>query len=173
MFDFIDLIVITKWLGIATVILAVLTILAFVLKWGIRFRAVGVTSFMALITIGVFALDLSLYQRVAIEGAERFTMVYDNGGSEVVIAIQPELINPTSLEATLEQAANDLYSPGRLGGGSDPKMTIRARAIVHPQEGISEPLYVGQVKRSLGSRENANMEIQVDTQAIARLSAQP
>lgn len=169
MFDFIDLIVITKWLGIATLVFAALTILAFVLKWGIRFRAVGVTSFMALITIGVFALNLSLYQRVAIEGAEHFTMVYDNGGNQVVIAINPEVVNPDSLRATLEQAANDLYSPGRLGERDNAQMTIRARVILHPEEGISEPLYVGQVKRALGNRDDENMEILVDSQALARL----
>ncbi|MFN7658146.1 MAG: DUF2518 family protein, partial [Dolichospermum sp.] len=36
----------TQWSGIATIVFAVLTILAFILKWGFRFRLVGATGFM-------------------------------------------------------------------------------------------------------------------------------
>lgn len=173
MFDSIDLIVIAKALGIVTLASTAFAVLAFVFQWGFRFRMVGVSSFMALITIGVFALNLSLYQRVAIPGAEQFSLVYDNGGDQVVIAIKPAVINADSLQATLEQAANDLYSPGRLGRGAVPKMTIRARVILHPEPGISEPLYVGQVKRTLGGRTDENMEIEIYPQAIARIPTQP
>ena len=130
MAESIDLLTIAEWLGIATVMSAIATLLAFILKWGVRFRFVGITSFTAVLALGVLALKLSLYQRVTIEGAERFVSVYDNGGGQVVIAMKPEQIHPESLPATLKQAAYDIYSPGRLNSNGNDRMLIRARTIL-------------------------------------------
>ncbi len=164
-----DFLTLAKGLGLITLVSGALTTLGFIFGWGLRFRLVGVTSFMGLLTAGVLALNLSLYQRVAVEGAERFTVVYDNGGAEVVIVLTPDTVHADSLEATLQQAANDLYSPGRLGRNGDAKLTVRARALLH-QAGVTIPVYVGQVRRSLLSRDDQNLEIQIDQGAIAQVN---
>ena len=86
-----DLLTYTQWMGILTAVIAVITVLAFILKWGFRFRLVGVTSFMGVLTFGIFALSLALYTRAEIPGAVRYTLVYDTGGAQTVIAVSPNI----------------------------------------------------------------------------------
>lgn len=167
MFETAQLIEKGQWLGIATIAFAVLTIVGFLFKWGIRFRLVGITGFTAVLTGGVFALSLGLYNRPQISGAVHYSRVYDAGAAQVVIAVPPS-ITESQLEATLKQAAIDIFSPGRLGQGSD-QMTIRARTILHPQAGISQPLYLGEVKQSLSIREDENATIKVYRENLAQL----
>ncbi len=158
----------TQWSGIATLVVGVLTVLGFILKWGIRFRLVGATGFMLVVTTGLFALSLAPLSRTVIPGAVRYSRVYDNGVTQAVIAIPPQ-ISPSQLEATLRQAASDLYSSGRLGTREDNQLTIRARTIVHPEPGVSVPLYLGQVKRSLTNREDSQIALEVYQEKFAQL----
>ena len=158
----------TQWSGIATIVFAVLTILAFILKWGFRFRLVGATGFMLVLTGGLFSLSLVPLSRTVIPGAAKYTLVYDNGSNQTVIAIAPE-ITPTELEATLRQAASNLYSYGRLGTGGDKQLIVRARTIIHPEIGLSVPVYLGEVKRTLVSREDPEMVVEVYLDKFASL----
>ena len=157
----------TQWSGIATIFFAVLAILGFILKWGIRFRLVGTTGFMLVLTAGLFSLSLVPISRTVVPGAVRYSLIYDNGATQAVIAI-PQQITPSALDATLRQAASDLYSYGRSGIG-DNSLTIRARTIIHPESGISVPLYLGQVKRSLANREDSQMAIEIYQDKFAQL----
>ena len=159
----------SQWMGIITAVVAVITVLAFILKWGFRFRLVGITSFMGVLTVGVFALSLGLYTRAEIPGAVRYTLVYDTGGAQTVIAVSPT-IGESELEATMRQAAGDLYSFGRGGRGKD-QMIVRVRTILHPKSGVSVPLYLGEVRRSLSAREDEKMAIDIFPDSIARLKA--
>ncbi|BAZ65894.1 MAG: DUF2518 family protein [Pelatocladus maniniholoensis HA4357-MV3] len=168
MFSQADFIQYTQWSGIATLVFALLTVLGFIFKWGLRFRLVGSTGFMLVLTAGLFTLSLAPLTRTVIPGAVRYHLVYDNGSTQTVIAISPQ-ITPTQLEATLRQAANDLYSYGRLGKPGDNQLTIRARTIVHPEPGVSTPLYLGQVQRSLASREDSQMAIDIYQDKFAQL----
>lgn len=156
-----------QWSGYFTLFCAALMLLGLVLKWGFRFRLVGVTGFMAVLTGGLFALSLGLYNRPAIPGAVKFTRVFDTGANQVVIAVSPQ-ITATELEATLQQAAEDLYSPGRLSQG-DAKMTVRARTVLHPKAGVSQLVYLGQIQRSLASRQDDNMTVTLYADQLARL----
>ncbi|MFM7405760.1 MAG: Ycf51 family protein [Cuspidothrix sp.] len=158
----------TQWCGIATIVFAILTILAFILKWGFRFRLVGTTGFMLVLTAGLFSLSLVPLTRTVIPGAVQYTLVYDNGSNQTVIAIKPE-ITPTELEATLRQAASNLYSYGRLGTKGNNKLTVRARTVVHPEPGLSIPLYLGEVNRTLASREDPEMDVKVYLDKFASL----
>jgi hypothetical protein len=158
----------TQWSGIATIVFAVLTILAFIVQWGFRFRLVGATGFMLVLTGGLFSLSLVPLSRTVIPGAVKYTLVYDNGSNQTVIAIAPE-ITPTELEATLRQAASNLYSYGRLGSGGNKELTVRARTIIHPEIGLSVPLYLGQVNRTLVSREDPEMLVEVYLDKFASL----
>lgn len=156
-----------QWSGILTGVCALLTVVGFLLKWGIRFRLVGVTGFMAVLTGGIFALSLGLYTRPSIPNAVRFARVYDTASTQAVIAVPPT-VTREQLEATLQQAAADLYSPGRLASGED-RMTIRARTIIHPEPGVSQPLYLGEIKRSLSQRQDDQMTIQLYRDNLAKL----
>ncbi|MBE9170470.1 Ycf51 family protein [Pleurocapsales cyanobacterium LEGE 06147] len=163
-----DLLIYAQWSGILTIVSLVMTILAFVFGWGFRFRLVGVTGFMGLLTIGIFTLKLGLITHTEIPGARRYSLVYDNGANQVVIAVPPQ-VEESQIEPTLRQAASDLYSPGRNALGGDNKLTIRLRTILHPEPGISRPLYLGQIRRSLFSREDENMEVKIFTDNLAQL----
>ncbi len=167
-----DFLTATKWVGITTLVFAAITVLGFILKWGIRFRLVGVTGFLGVLTSGLFALGLVPFTRSVIPGAVRFSTVYDNGATQAVIAVRPQ-ISESQLEATLRQAASDLYSYGRLGRTGEEQLTIRARTIIHPEPGVSKPLYLGQVKRSLSSRNDEQMEIAIFPDNLAQLPKPP
>jgi hypothetical protein len=158
----------TQWSAILTVVCGVLATLGFIFKWGIRFRLVGITSFMGVLTGSLFALGLVPFTRTVIPGAVPFSMVYDNGGNQTVITV-PAQITETELEATLRQAASNLFSYGRLGGGTDNQLTIRARTIVHPKPGVSKPLFLGQAKRSLATRDDEQMAIDIYSENFAQL----
>jgi Protein of function (DUF2518) len=162
-----ELLEISKWIGIATLVFGGITVLAFIFKWAIRFRLVGITAFTGVLTAGVLGLSLGLLNHVQIPGAERFTRVFDDGGRQIVIVVAPN-ITETQLDATLRQAAADLYSPGR-GGQYQEALLIRARTLIHPDAQMSQPLYLGQVKRSVIEREDDNLEIQIFKQNFARL----
>ncbi|HIK08392.1 MAG TPA: Ycf51 family protein [Trichormus sp. M33_DOE_039] len=158
----------TQWSGIATLVFAALAILAFLFKWGIRFRLVGTTGFMLVLTAGLFALSIVPLSRTVIPGAVKYTLVYDNGSNQAVIATSPQ-ISPEEVEATLRQAASNLYSFGRGGRNGDNQLTIRARTIIHPEPGLSIPLYLGEAKRSLASREDQNLTVELYPEKFAQL----
>jgi Protein of function (DUF2518) len=155
------------WVGITTLALAAITALGFLLKWGIRFRLVGITGFLGVLTGGLFALGLVPFTRTLIPGAVRYSLVFDNGGTQTVIAVPPT-ISTEALEATMQQAASDLFSYGRLGRQND-KLTIRVRTNLHPEAGVTKPLYLGQVERSLASRTDNAMQIKLNPESLAQL----
>ncbi|MEM9770383.1 MAG: Ycf51 family protein [Cyanobacteria bacterium P01_D01_bin.73] len=143
-----------KYLGLFDLACAAFTVLAFVFGWGFRFRMVGITAFTGVLTAGLFGFGIAFFQRPIIDGAARYSLVYDTGGVEAVIAVAPDLDDET-IDATLRQAALDLYSPGRLGGAVAP-LVVRVRTIKHLDDEVSEPTYLGEISRSLTSRIDEN-----------------
>lgn len=162
-----DFLSFAQWAGILTLVSGVIAVLGFIFKWGIRFRLVGVTGFVGVLTVGLFALGLVPFTRTVIPGAIRFTVVYDNGGPQTVIAV-PSKLTETELDATLRQAASDMFSLGRIGGLNN-QLTIRARTIIHPEPGVTKPLFLGQVTRSLSSRNDEKMVIDIYPESFAQL----
>ncbi len=156
-----------KWSGILTIALFVFTIIAFIFNWGFRFRFVGITSFMVVLTVGIFGLSLGFFARTTIPDAVRYGLVYDNAANLTVVNVAPT-ITKNQVEPTLKQVASDLFSPGRIGLG-DTKMTVRLRTLIHPKEGITEPLYLGQVRRSLTDRNDDNLAIEIYSQNVKKL----
>ncbi len=165
-----DLFIYAQWSAIATVVCLIAAIIAFIVGWGFRFRLVGVTSFMTVLTLGIFALGLGLFPHTEIPGAIRYALVYDNGANQAVIAVSPE-IEKSAIEPTLRQAAADLYSYGRTGNNGNTQFTVKLRTVLHPQPGVSQPLYLGEVKRSLIDR-NEDVQIEVFTKNVAQLANQ-
>ena len=86
-----DFLTFTLWAGILTIACGLLAIVGFIFKWGIRFRLVGITGFMVVLTAGLFALGLVPFTRTVIPGAIRFSVIYDNGGNQTVIAVPPQI----------------------------------------------------------------------------------
>jgi Protein of function (DUF2518) len=158
---------IARWSGYFTLFCAAIMALGLVLKWGVRFRLVGVTSFMTVLSLGLFTLSLSFHIRPNIPDAVRFSRVYDTGTATVVVAVQPD-ISEMQLAATMRQAAVDLFSYGRLSQGAD-QLTIRFRTVLHPQPDVSQPVYLGQVKRSLSNRDQTDFDIQIDPASLVLL----
>ena len=157
----------SQWAGIATLAFAALAVLAFIFKWGIRFRLVGVTGFMGVLTGGLFALALGLFSHTTIPGAIRYSLIYDNGAALASIALPPN-ITETELDATLRQAAADLFSYGRLNGPNN-GFILRARTIIHPEPGVSQPLYLGEATVALADGENQNLAIKIYQENFAQL----
>ena len=162
-----DFLIATKYFGIATLTMAGITLLAFGLGWGFRFRLVGITSFMGVLTGGLLGLSFEPFSRTAVPGAIPFNTVYDSGAAQIVIKV-PDTITPTELEATLQQAASNLLKPSRLGSqGSTP--TIRARTIRHEPGGISNLVYLGQIQPTAQSDAEIPFSIQLDEVAFQSL----
>ncbi|MCY7277968.1 MAG: Ycf51 family protein [Phormidesmis sp. CAN_BIN44] len=167
MFEPAQLLTDAQWSGILTIVVGILAVLGFVLKWGFRFRLVGITGFMAVLTTGIFALSLAIYTRPNVPGALHYSRIFDTASSQVVIVVPPRVTEP-QVEATLRQAAIDLYSPGRMSQG-EPLLTIRLRTNVHPEPGVSEPLYLGEIQRSLAVREDVDATVKIYRENFARL----
>lgn len=163
-----DLFTYAQWSGIATIGCLILAIIAFVVGWGFRFRLVGVTSFMGVLTLGIFALGLGLFTHTEIPGAVRYSLVYDNGANQAVVAVPPE-VESSAIEPTLRQAATDLYSYGRTGTNGNNIFTVKLRTLLHPETGVSQPLYLGKASRSLISRSDDNIQIEIFTENLAQL----
>ena len=158
----------TKWMGIATVALALISGIAFLANWGIRFRLVGATGFSIVLTAGLFGLSFEPLSSVPIEGAIPYTTVFDSGASQIVIRV-PQSISESELEATLQQAAQNLLRASRLGApGQTP--TIRARTIVHQPGGISQLLYLGQVQPNRGDKTNPYL-VEIDPATVKQANA--
>ncbi|MGV2828924.1 DUF2518 family protein [Myxosarcina sp. GI1(2024)] len=157
-----------QWSGIFTIICFIATIAAFIFGWNFRFRLVGVTAFTTLLTVGIFTLGLSLFPHTEIPGAVRYTLVYDNGSNLAVIAVPPE-IEKSAIEPTLRQAAEDLYSYGRTPTNGNDRFLIKIRTIMHPDSGVSLPLYLGAAERSLVVRNDDNIQIETFDRNIAQL----
>ncbi len=148
---------------------AILTGVAFVKNWGWRFRMVGVTLFSVVLTVGLFALSLTPLTKEVVPGAMPYKTVYDRFGSLVVIAVAPT-ITPDELSLTLEQAAARLFSTGRINNGTD-TLTVRARTIVHPRPGVSEPIYLGSWQQSLRQRSDPDRVLEINKDNFNRLQS--
>ena len=147
-------------LGFMTIVLWVRQI-----KW--RFAFFGYTAFTLVLAAGLGALSLAPIVRTTIPGTAPFSTVFDDNSTKAAIAVSPS-ITPEQLDPTLRQAAANLYSYGRYSPTTR-TLTIRARAIVHPEPGISLPIYVGQVQRSMEMRDDPDMTIDIDSSAFAQL----
>ncbi|MGG6238782.1 DUF2518 family protein [Nodosilinea sp. AN01ver1] len=154
-----DFLVATQWAGLGTLALALLAGLAFVFKWGIRFRLVGAAGFAAVLTVGLLGLSFEPFTRIAVPGAMPYTTVYDSGASQIVITV-PNTMGPETLDATLRQAASNLFKPYRLGLPGQ-VATIRARTIAHEPGGVSKLIYLGQIQPNPKGSEEA-FRVQID-----------
>ncbi len=158
-------------MGIFVLACALVTGLAVARQWSWRYRMVGVTLFSVVLVVGLFSLSFEPITRSSVTGALPFKLVYDRFGPAATIAVAPT-ITPEQLELTLQQASSNLFSSGRNTQGEE-KLTIYARTVIHPQAGLSKPLYLGRAKRSLTLRNDPNVEVEIFLDKFAELSSTP
>ena len=128
------------WLAWSGLAFALLTLVAFGARWGVRFRLVGVTSFTLLLAVSCWAFSVSYQPPVIVEGAVRAPVVFDNG-NDLMVAQAPAGIAKEAIEPTLAQLAANLRSGGRNGE----EVVIRLRQLQPGPEGSSTPVVLGEV----------------------------
>jgi hypothetical protein len=139
-----------QWLGAAGGALALLTVAAFLARWGVRFRLVGITSFTVLLAISCLAFSVSYTPRVAVEGAVTVPIVYDNGG-DLVVAAAPSDLAAEAVAPSLEQLARNVRGRGRTS--PDGQVRVRLRRLEPAADGASRPVLLGETRLDLASGE--------------------
>jgi Protein of function (DUF2518) len=134
------------WLGIGGAALLLITVVAFLLRWGIRFRLVGVTSFTVLLSLSCLAFAVSYAPRTLVEGAVSVPVVFDNG-SDLVIAAAPADLPEVAFRPTVEQVALNLRGGGRKGDQG--VVHVRLRRIEALGPGVDRPMILAAADRDL------------------------
>jgi hypothetical protein len=140
------LLVAGEWLGAASGVLALVTIAAYLLRWGVRFRFVGITSFTALLAVSCLAFAVSYRPRVIVEGAVSVPVVFDNG-AELVVAAAPTAMPAAAAGPSAEQVARNLRGNGRQSENGTVRVRLRRVEAVSP--GLSRPVILAEVERNL------------------------
>jgi hypothetical protein len=133
-----------EWLGIASAVLLLLTVLAFVVRWGIRFRLVGVTSFTVLLSLSCLAFAVSYAPRQLVDGAVSVPVVFDNG-TDLVVAAAPADLDPAAFGPSVQQVALNLRGSGR---GTE-LVEVRLRRVEATAPGTDTPVVLATAIRNL------------------------
>ena len=131
----------SKWLAWSGLGLSVLTVIAFVTRWGMRFRLVGVSSFTFLLAVSCWALSISYSPPGRGEGALQVPIVFDNG-TDLVVAQASSDFADGAIAPTLDQIAANLRP-----GGRNREVRVRLRQLQAVSEGTLRPVVLGETKR--------------------------
>ena len=135
---------VTKWLAWGGSGLGVLTVLAYLFRWGIKFRLTGITIFTLLLSASCGAFDQSYRPPFNVDGYKYAPIVYDNG-FDLVVAQASNDFPEEAIKPTLLQIAGNLKGGGRNGA----QVKVRLRKIESAGNGISEPIVLGEVINDL------------------------
>ena len=133
-----------EWLGAASAVLLVLTVVAFLVRWGIRFRLVGVTSFTVLLSLSCLAFAVSYTPRQTVEGAISVPVVFDNG-SDLVVAAAPADMPLETFLPSVEQVAINLRGSGR----GTQTVEVRLRRVESTADGTDTQIVLATAIRNL------------------------
>jgi hypothetical protein len=133
-----------EWLGAASAVLLVLTVVAFLVRWGIRFRLVGITSFTVLLSLSCLAFAVSYTPRQTVEGAISVPVVFDNG-SDLVVAAAPADMPLETFLPSVEQVAINLRGSGR----GTQTVEVRLRRVESTADGTDTPIVLATAIRNL------------------------
>jgi hypothetical protein len=133
-----------EWLGVASAVLLLLTVVAFLVRWGIRFRLVGITSFTVLLSLSCLAFAVSYTPRQLVEGAISVPVVFDNG-SDLVIAAAPAQMAPEAYGPSVQQVALNLRGSGR----GTQRVEVRLRRMEPKGDGSDVPVVLATAIRNL------------------------
>ena len=132
-----------KIFGALGVILLVITLIAFIFKFSIKFRLTGITIFSFLLSLSSWAFIQSYSENINIEGAIYAPIVYDNG-TNLIIAKANKDFDQISVKPTLEQLSLNL----KRGSRSGQTVKIKLRSIEKISEDISKPIVLGEIEKS-------------------------
>ena len=135
---------VAKWLAWGGSGLSVLTILAYLFRWGIKFRLTGITIFTLLLSGSCWAFDQSYRPPFNVEGYKYAPIVYDNG-FDLVVAQASDDFPEEAIKPTLLQIAGNLKGGGRNGA----QVKVRLRKVESAGEGISKPIVLGEIINDL------------------------
>jgi hypothetical protein len=124
----------------------VMTAFAFLTKQAWRFKVVGYTGFLGVLTTGLFALVPAFTPRTKIQGSQPYQIVFDQYRGRVVVAVADSM-TPQALTSTLQQVRNQVGGTGRRTGGGE--IEIVARTLINSEPGVSQVLYLGTLVASL------------------------
>jgi hypothetical protein len=133
-----------EWLGVASAALLLLTLVAFVVRWGIRFRLVGVTSFTVLLSLSCLAFAVSYTPRQLVDGAVSVPVVFDNG-TDLVVAAAPADLDPAAFGPSVQQVALNLRGSGR----GTQLVEVRLRRVEATAPGTDTPVVLATAIRNL------------------------
>jgi hypothetical protein len=133
-----------EWLGVASAALLLLTLVAFVVRWGIRFRLVGITSFTVLLSLSCLAFAVSYAPRQLVDGAVSVPVVFDNG-TDLVVASAPADLDPAAFGPSVQQVALNLRGSGR---GTE-LVEVRLRRVEATATGTDTPVVLATAIRNL------------------------
>ena len=134
----------TKWLAWGGSGLGLLTLLAYLFKWGVKFRLTGITIFTLLLSASCWAFDQSYTPPLNVEGYKYAPIVYDNG-FDLVVAQASNDFPEEAIQPTLLQIAGNLKGGGRNGA----QVKVRLRKIDSAGDGISKPIVLGEIINDL------------------------
>ena len=134
----------TKWLAWGGLALSLLTILAYLTGWGIKFRLTGTTIFTLLLSASCWAFEQSYTSPLNVEGYKYAPIVYDNG-FDLVVAQASNDFPKEAIKPTLLQIAGNLKGGGRNGA----QVKVRLRKIESAGVGISKPIILGEIINDL------------------------
>ena len=132
----------TNWLAWSSLAIGILTLIAFLFKWGIKYRLIGTTIFTLLLSGSCWAFNQSYSPPKQIDGALYVPVVYDNG-TDLVVAQAPIDFPEEAIQPSLEQIAENLKGGSRNGVN----VNIRIRTIKPISNGISSPIVLGEIIR--------------------------
>ncbi len=132
-----------KIFGALGLILLVITLIAFIFKFSIKFRLTGITIFSFLLSLSSWAFIQSYSENINIEGAIYAPIVYDNG-SDLIIAKADDNFPEEAVKPTLEQISKNL----KRGSRSGRNVVIRIRSLEKVSEDISKPIILGEIEKS-------------------------
>ena len=135
---------VTEWLAWGGAGLGLLTILAYLFRWGIKFRLTGITIFTLLLSASCWAFNQSYTPPLNIDGYKYAPIVYDNG-FDLVVAQASNDFPEEAIKPTLLQIASNLKGGTRNGA----QVNVRLRKIESAGEGISKPIILGELINDL------------------------
>ena len=135
---------VTKWLAWCGSGLGILTVLAYLFGWGIKFRLTGTTIFTLLLSASCWAFEKSYTPPLNVEGYKYAPIVYDNG-FDLVVAQASNDFPEEAIKPTLLQIAGNLKGGSRNGA----QVKVRLRKIESAGDGISKPIILGEVINNL------------------------
>ena len=133
-----------KIFGFLGIFLSLITIVAFILNFGFKFRITGATIFSLLLSVSSWAFLQSYSEKVAVEGARYVPVVYDNG-FDLIIAKAEDDFPEEAIEPTLQQLSDNL----RKGSRSGANVKIKIRKLEKISNEVSKPVIIGEIEKTV------------------------